>query len=148
MKDAKKVVEFFRSQLQQVGSAKLLGMKVLLPNGSNADKVSTYISENYMQYDAHKRSDQEPIISIWHKQLLPCVTDKAISSEMLAEELIDLFRDQKQEYEYLKLLSIKAIFPKEANSDKISKYIVEYYPEYKAHSKNQGEYPIVAIGYR
>lgn len=148
MKDAKKVVEFLRRQKQQIGNVSLLGTKVLLPNASNADKVSTYISENYMQYDAHKRSDQEPIISIWHKHLEPCVDSKVASFEELAEELVELFRCQKKEYCNLKLLSIKAMFPRGADSDKISEYIVEKYPEYKAHAKNQGEYPIVAIGYR
>lgn len=148
MKDAKKVVEFFRSQLQQVGCVKLLGMKVLLPNESNSDNVCAYISRKYIQYDAHKRSDQEPIISIWHKHLEPRVDSKVASVEELAEELVELFRCQKKEYGNLELLSIKAMFPRGADSDKISEYIVEKYPEYKAHAKNQGEYPIVAIGFR
>lgn len=148
MNEAKTVVQFFRNQQQQVGSVRLFGAKVLLPSNADADEVSVCISDNYMQYDAHKRSDQEPIISIWHKNLVPCVDSKVISIEELAEELVELFRSQKRESGKLELLSIKAMFPKGSDSDEISGYVVKKYPEYKAHSKNQGEYPIVAIGYK
>lgn len=149
MNEAKTVVQFFRNQQQQVESVRLLGTKVLLPSNADADEVSVCISDNYMQYDAHKRSNQEPIISIWHKNLVPCVDYcKGISIEELAEELVELFRKQKREYGNLKLLSIKVMLPIGSASDEISEYVVKKYPEYKAHSKNQGEYPIVAIGYR
>lgn len=142
------VVEFLRSQKQQIGRVKLLGLKVLLPDEIDTDEVCTYITKNYMEYDAHIKSEYEAILSIWYKNLVPCVSRKECYIEELAEEVIELFQKQKRNSYDLQLLSIKVILPREADSNKISTYIVERYPEYKAHLKKQGAYPIVAIGHR
>ena len=142
------VVEFLRSQKQQIGRVKLLGIKVLLPYEIDTDKVCAYITQNYIEYDAHIKSEYEAILSIWYKNLVPCVSRKECYIEELAEELVELFQKQERNSGDLRLLSIKAMLPREADSDKISRYIVKKYPEYKAHFKKQGAYPIVAIGYR
>ncbi len=144
---AREVVKFFRSQEQQIGNVKLLGEKILLPSGVNVDEVSAYITLNYTQYSAHERTESKPIMSIWYEYLVPVFNSKW-RNEDLAKEVVELFQKQKQECGDLQLLSIKVMLPKGADAGKISKYIVEKDPKYKAHSKEQGEYPTVAIGYK
>lgn len=144
---AREVVKFFRSQEQQIRNVRLLGLKVLLQPIVDVDEVSAYITKNYTQYSAHGRAESKPIMSIWYEYLMP-VFDSKWRNEDLAEEVVELFQKQKQECGDLQLLSIKVMLPKGADAGKISEYIVEKDPKYKAHSKEQGEYPIVAIGYK
>ncbi len=150
-KKASQVLEFLRSQTQQIGNARLLGMKVLLSDKLEvADKVCTHISQKEMSYDAHMKSDCESILSLWYKYLVPYVDSKIDSTENLAEEVVALFRSQKKKKGSIQLLSIKVMLPEGADTDRISNYIVENYLEYKARFKNldQGKYPVVAIGYK
>lgn len=144
---ARELVRFFRSQEQRIGNAQLLGLKVLLPPIVDVDEVSAYITQNYTQYCSHVRSECEPIMSMWYEQLVPLFNSNW-NNEDLAKEVIELFKKQKQECGDLQLVSIKVMLPKGADAGKISEYIVEKDPEYEAHSKEQGEYPIVAIGYK
>lgn len=150
-KKASQVLEFLRSQIQQIGNARLLGMKVLLSDKLEvADKVCAYISQNEIPYDAHMKSKCESIFSLWYKHLAPYADSKIDSTENLAEEVVELFRSQKKKKGSIQLLSIKVMLPEGADTDRISNYIVENYPEYKARFKNQnlGKYPVVAIGYK
>lgn len=146
MKEAKEVVKLFKKQRKQVGNVQLYGIKVLLQAELDADKVSKYITQNYVQYDAHMKSENEPILSIWY-HLAPCIDNKGGCVETMAEELVELFQNQRNDGN-LKILSIKAILPKGVDADKVVKCVIKKYPKYKAHAKNQGEYPIVAIGFR
>lgn len=144
------LLEFLRNQRQRVGSVKLLGIKVSLSDKSDvAHKLCEYISQNYMlPYNAHMKSDSKAILSVWYKHLQPCFDSKLNSVGFFAEEVVELFREQKKKQGNIQLLSIKVILPEGVDSDKICNYIVGKYPEYKARSKNQGKYPIVAIGYK
>lgn len=64
----------------------------------------------------------------------------------IAEEVVELFRKQEQQVGDVYLLSIKVSLPNSCNADEVAKYIVTKYP-YKAHSKNEGEEQILAIGH-
>lgn len=149
-KKVSQVLEFLRNQPQQIGSAKLLGIKVLLlDNNLNVvEKICAYITRSNRSFKAHMKSDSKPILSVWYNGLEPCLGSILDCTEDFAEEVVELFREQSRRKGNIQLLSIKVILPKGADTDSISNYIAENYPEYKVVSKEQGLYPIVAIGYK
>lgn len=62
------VVRLFESKTSCAGSVRLQSMKVALPNGCDAEKVSKYIVDHYPQYKAHaKKSEKEPMLAIGHR---------------------------------------------------------------------------------
>lgn len=62
------VVRLFESQTPGVGSVRLQSMKVVLPNGCDAEEVSKYIIDHYPQYKAHaKESEKAPMLAIGHR---------------------------------------------------------------------------------
>lgn len=144
------VLEFLRSQPQKVGSVRLLGVKVSVCNTEDAYKVCEQISQSHMlPYEAHMKSDTEPILSVWYKELQPYLGNNTFNSiAFFAEEVVELFREQKKNQGNIKLLNIKVMLPEGIDSREVSNYIVGKYLEYKTKPKNQGEYPIVAIGYK
>ncbi len=147
-KNVSQVLEFLRNQPQQVGTAKLLGVKVLLlDNDLNvAKKICAYITRSNRWFKAHMKSNSEPILSVWYKDLEPCLGSIWYCTDDFAEEVVQLFREQTKKEGNIQLLSIKVILPKGADTDSISNYIVENYPQYKARFKSQGKYPVIAIG--
>lgn len=148
-KKASQVLEFLRSQPQQIGNARLLGIKVLLDNNLDiARKICAYITRSNGAFKAHMKSDSKVILSVWYKDLEPCLGSILDCNEDFAEEVVELFREQSKTKDNVRLLSIKVLLPEGADTDIISKYIIENYPEYKVRLKNQGKYPIVAIGYK
>ena len=67
----------------------------------------------------------------------------------IAENIVSLLNEQKKQWGMkIKLLSIKALLPEGTDAEEVSEYILNKYSEYRVHSKNQGDFPIVAIGYR
>ena len=143
------VVRFFRSQQKQEKSVRLLGMKVLLKQyDRNADEVSKYIEVNYPQYTAHAKENSKDKLSISHRKLEP-IDDYVSNNKEVCNMVIALFEAQKRKVREIELLSIKVLLPEWADAEEISSYILVKYPnQYKVHSKDQGEYPIVAIGKR
>ncbi len=147
-KNVSQVLEFLRKQPQQVGTAKLLGVKVLLL-GNDLDvakKICANITRSNTWFKAHMKSNSEPVLSVWYGDLEPCLGSICYCTEDFAEEVVQLFREQTKKEGNIQLLSIKVILPEKADTNKISKYIVKNYPEYKVQSKRQGGYPVVAIG--
>ena len=144
------VLEFLQNQTQQVGTVKLLGVKVLLL-GNDLDvakKICANITRSNTWFKAHMKSNSEPVLSVWYGDLEPCLGSICYSTNDVAEEVVQLFREQTEKEGNIQLLSIKVILPRDADADSISNYIVENYPEYKARFKSQGEYPVIAIGYK
>lgn len=70
-----------------------------------------------------------------------------MQKEEIAKNVVELFRRQEQQIGGVRLLSIKVSLPAGCNADEVAQYIVDHYP-YKAHSKKQGEGPMLAIGHR
>lgn len=149
-KKTSQVLEFLRIQPQQIGSARLLGIKVLLLDNhiEVAKKICAYITRRNNSFKAHMKSDSKTILSVWYKDLEPPLGNILNCTEDYAEEVVELFLKQREKESNIQLLSIKVMLPSGVDTDGISNYIVENYPEYKAHFKNQGKYPIVAIGYK
>lgn len=143
---AREVVKFFRSQPQRDRSVKLLGIKVQLKQFyRNAYTTSKYIETNYSQYTAHAKDDSFDKLSISYKKLEPI--DDCVSSNLeVCEMVIALWETQKKKEWEMELISIKVMLPEWVDSEKISEYIQDKFPNYKVHPKNQGKYPIVAIG--
>lgn len=146
-KAAREVVKFFRSQPQKQGSVKLLGIKVQLKQfNRNAYATSEYIEANYPQYAAHAKDDSFDKLSIGCKKLEP-IDDCVSSKKKLCEMVIALWESQKKQVWEMELISIKVMLPEWADSEEISAYIQTKHPnKYKVHPKEQGKYPIVAIG--
>ncbi len=147
-KMAREAVKFLRSQKSEEGAVKLLGIKVELDRLENACETSEYINFNYPQFTAHKKDLYVNVLSISHKDLTPANAENADTGR-IAENIVSLLNEQKKQWGMkIKLLSIKALLPEGTDAEEVSEYILNKYSEYRVHSKNQGDFPIVAIGYR
>lgn len=67
--------------------------------------------------------------------------------DKIAKDVVALFRSQEQQVGDVHLRSIKVSLPEGCNADEVANYIVANYP-YKAHSKENTEEPMLAIGHR
>lgn len=63
---AEDAVKLLRYQVRSCGTVSLKSIKISLPYGSDADKVSEYIVKNYPEFKAHSKHDEggKPIIAI------------------------------------------------------------------------------------
>lgn len=149
-KKTSQVLKFLRKQPEQIGVARLLGKKLLLLGTElkDAKEICAEINRGGKWFKAHTKSDSEAILSVWHKELKPCLGRETDCPEDLAKEVVELFLKQIRQEGNIQLLSIKVILPEGADTEEISNYIVKNYSEYKACSKKQGQYPVVAIGYK
>lgn len=68
--------------------------------------------------------------------------------QQVAKDVVELLESQQRCKGGVKLLSIKVSLPKELNAEDVANFIVDNYPQYKAHSKEGGNGHILAIGYR
>lgn len=64
---ANDVVYLFRKQEHYFGSVSLLSIKVSLPEGLDADEVSSYIEAHYPSYKAHSKLGGKNILAIGHR---------------------------------------------------------------------------------
>lgn len=66
---AEDAVALLRQQLRSQGEVYLKSIKVALPAGSDADKVSEYINNNYPELKAHSKPEENglPIIAIGYR---------------------------------------------------------------------------------
>lgn len=66
----------------------------------------------------------------------------------VAKDAIALLGSQPRQLGEVKLLSIKVSLPLGCDAEEVANYIVENYPQYKAHPKDGGNGQILAVGYR
>ena len=72
-----------------------------------------------------------------------------MEKEKIAEDVVELFRRQEQQIGDVCLRSIKVSLPVGCEVEEVVQYIVDHYPQYKAHAKeNRGGKPMLAIGHR
>ena len=66
----------------------------------------------------------------------------------IALDVVALFQSQTQHKGSVRLRSIKVALPNGCDANEVANWIVDNYPQYKAHSKDSAEGPMLAIGHR